>query len=97
MPQFILKLLSSPTSLKFIQFNLNYDVYQKQLSMKFYMFTGLCSFLCHLQRIDFYRPKMVWTKQHDVMLAREIIVARPFAFKFGSRERDRHGIRLLKL
>ena len=30
---------------------------------------------------------MVWTRQHDVMLAREILVARPFAFKFGSRER----------
>ena len=55
--------------------------------MKFYMFTGLCSCLCHLQLIDFYRLKMVWTRQHDVMLAREILVARPFAFKFGSRER----------
>jgi len=30
---------------------------------------------------------MVWTKQHDIMLAREILVARPFVFKFGSRER----------
>ena len=29
---------------------------------------------------------MVWTKQHDVMLAREILVARPFAFKYGSGE-----------
>ena len=87
MPQFILKLLSSQTSLKFIQFNLTYDVYQKQLSMMFYMFTGLCCFFCHLQLIDFYRLKMVWTKQYDVMLAREVLVARPFAFKFGSRER----------
>jgi len=55
--------------------------------MKFYMFTDLYSFLCYLQLIDFYRPKMVWTKQHDIMLAREILVARPFVFKFGSRER----------
>ena len=70
-----------------MQFNLNYDVYQKQLSMKFYMFTGLCSFLCHLQVIDFYTSQMVWTKKHDVMLAREILVARRFAFNVGSSER----------
>lgn len=87
MPLVILKLLSSQTNLKFKEFNLNYDVYQRQLSMKFYMFTDLCSFLCYLQLIDFYRSKMVWTKQHDIMLAREILVARPFVFKFGSRER----------
>lgn len=87
MPLVILKLLSSQTNLKFKEFNLNYDVYQRQLSMKFYMFTDLYSFLCYLQLIDFYRPKMVWTKQHDIMLAREILVARPFVFKFGSRER----------
>ena len=37
--------------------------------------------------VSSHRPKMVWAKQHDVMLAREILVARPFAFKFGSRER----------
>ena len=86
MPQVSLKLLSSQTSSKFIQFKVNYDVYQKQLSMKFYMFTGLCCFFCHLQLIDFYRLKMVWTK-HDIMLARESLVARPFAFKFGSREK----------
>ena len=87
MPLVILKLLSPQTNLKFKEFNLNYDVYQRQLSMKFYMFTDLYSFLCYLQLIDFYRPKMVWTKQHDIMLAREILVARPFVFKFGSRER----------
>ena len=87
MPLVILKLLSSQANLKFKQFNLNSDVYQRQLSMKFYMFTGLCSFLCYFQLIDFYRPKMVWTKQHDIMLAREILVARPFVFNFGSRER----------
>ena len=87
MPLVILKLLSSQTNLKFKEFNLNYDVYQRQLSMKFYMFTDLYSFLCYLQLIDFYRPKTVWTKQHDIMLAREILVARPFVFKFGSRER----------
>ena len=30
---------------------------------------------------------MVWTREHDVFLAREILVAKPFSFKFGSRER----------
>ena len=30
---------------------------------------------------------MVWTKEHDVLLAREILVAKPFDYKFGSRER----------
>ena len=30
---------------------------------------------------------MVWTKDHDVLLIREILVFRPFTFKFGSRER----------
>ena len=34
------------------------------------------------------RPKMVWTIDHDVLLIREILVLRPFAFKFGSRERE---------
>ena len=29
----------------------------------------------------------MWTKDHDVLLIREILVFRPFAFKFGSRER----------
>ena len=32
-------------------------------------------------------PKMVWTREHDVLLAREILVAKPFSFKFGSREK----------
>jgi len=31
--------------------------------------------------------QMVWTIDHDVLLLREILVLRPFAFKFGSRER----------
>ena len=30
---------------------------------------------------------MVWTREHDVLLARELLVAKPFSFKFGSRER----------
>ena len=30
---------------------------------------------------------MVWTREHDGLLAREILVAKPFSFKFGSRER----------
>ena len=30
---------------------------------------------------------MVWTREHDVLLARDILVAKPFSFKFGSRER----------
>ena len=30
---------------------------------------------------------MVWTKEHDVLLQREILVAKPFDYKFGSRER----------
>ena len=30
---------------------------------------------------------MVWPRDHDVLLAREILVVKPFSFKFGSRER----------
>ena len=33
------------------------------------------------------RPKLVRTKDHDVILIGKILVFRPFAFTFGSRER----------
>ena len=34
-----------------------------------------------------YRPKMVWTEKHDVLLCREILVQEPYKYKAGTRER----------
>ena len=34
-----------------------------------------------------YRPKVVWTEQHDVLLCREILVQEPYKYKAGTRER----------
>ena len=30
---------------------------------------------------------MVWTKEHDLLLVREVLLTKPFNFKHGSRER----------
>ena len=37
----------------------------------------------------FQRCKMTWTKQHDIMLCREILLVQPFRFKHGTRDRGR--------
>ena len=34
-----------------------------------------------------YRPKMVLTEKHDVLLCREILVQEPYKYKAGTRER----------
>ena len=44
---------------------------------------------CICVDINLFWCKMIWTKDHDVLLCREILAEEPYQYKHGSRERGK--------